>query len=96
MFSTIVHFNFKDDMPIDKVRGIATGSSARFKGMQDLKLKAYTINAEANTATNFYLWHSEEAARAFFTDETIAYVAGVYGADVSVEFVELAELVENA
>jgi len=46
-------------------------------------------------AANFYVWDSEEAAKAFFTDQLLERVAGLYGVRPSVEFVEIATLVEN-
>jgi hypothetical protein len=47
-------------------------------------------------ATNFYVWDSEDAAKAFFTDEFLERVTGLYGVRPTVEFVQIAALVENA
>lgn len=49
----------------------------------------------AREATNFYVWDSEEAARSFFTSELIEKVTGLYGVRPSVDFVQIATLVEN-
>jgi hypothetical protein len=38
---------------------------------------------------------SEDAAKAFFTDQLLERVAGLYGVRPSVEFVQIATLVEN-
>ena len=58
--------------------------------------KAFTLNSGKREAANFYVWDSEEAAKAFFTDELLERVAGLYGVHPSVEFVRIASLVENA
>ena len=44
---------------------------------------------------NFYVWESEDAARAFFIDELLERVTGLYGVRPSVKFVRIATLVDN-
>jgi hypothetical protein len=64
--------------------------------MPGLRSKAFTLNPEARKAVNFYAWDSEEAARAFFNEELVQRVTGLYGFRPSVAFVEIATLVDNA
>jgi hypothetical protein len=45
---------------------------------------------------NFYVWESEDAARSFFSEETRQRVTGLYGVEPTIDFVEIAELVDNA
>ena len=45
---------------------------------------------------NFYLWESQEAAEAFFTDELRERVAGLYGVPPTISFLEIAEVVDNS
>ena len=77
------------------VRKIAETARVRFEGMPGLRSKAFTLNSGKREAANFYIWDSEEAARAFFTDELLERVAGLYGVRPNVEFVQIATLVEN-
>ena len=42
-----------------------------------------------------YVWDSEEAAKAFFTDELLERVAGLYGVPPGIEFAQIVTLVEN-
>ena len=63
--------------------------------MPGLRSKAFTLNSRKREATNFYVWDSEDAAKAFFTDQLLERVAGLYGVRPSVEFVQIATLVEN-
>jgi len=56
---------------------------------------AFTLNSGKREATNFYVWESEDAAKAFFTDELVERVTGLYGGRPIVEFVQIATLVEN-
>jgi hypothetical protein len=64
--------------------------------MPGLHSKAFTINSAKREATNFYVWGSEDAAKAFFTDALLERVTVLYGVRPSVEFVQIAALVENA
>jgi len=64
--------------------------------MPGLRSKAFTVNSRKREATNFYIWDSEDAAKAFFTDALLERVTSLYGVRPSVEFVRIATLVENA
>jgi hypothetical protein len=96
MVGVLVTFHYRDDFDEQAVRKIAETARAKFEGMPGLRSKAFTINSEKREATNFYVWDSEEAAKAFFTDALLERVTGLYGVRPSVEFVQIAALVENA
>lgn len=95
MIGVFVTFRYGGHFDQHAVRKIAESARTRFTGMPGLRSKAFTINAEKHEATNFYVWDSESAARSFFTDELLERVAGLYGVRPSVEFVQIAALVEN-
>jgi len=96
MIGVFVTFRYADNFDEQALRKIAETARARFEGMPGLRSKAFTVNSGKHEATNFYVWDSEDAARAFFTDELLEFVTGLYGVRPSVEFVEIAALVENA
>lgn len=95
MIGVFVTFRYEDNFDEPAVRQIAETARARFEGMPGLRSKAFTLNAGKREATNFYVWESEDAAQAFFTDELVERVTGLYGVRPSVEFVQIASLVEN-
>src|SRR5215470_66396 len=95
MIGVFVTFRFGDQLDEPAVRKIAEAARSRFEGMPGLRSKAFTFSSESGEATNFYVWESEDAARAFFTDELLARVTGLYGVQPTVEFVTVAALVEN-
>jgi hypothetical protein len=95
MVGVIVTFRYGAEFDAAKVRKIAEEARARFEGMPGLRSKAFTVNAEAREATNFYVWDADGAAKDFFSDEMLARVTGLYGVRPSVRFVEIAALVEN-
>ena len=95
MIGTFVTFRYGDHFDERAVRKIAESARARFEGMPGLRSKAFTIDSQTRKAVNFYVWDSEEAAKALFTDELIERVAGLYGVRPSIEFVQIGALVEN-
>ncbi len=96
MIGVFVTFRYGDSFDERAVRKIAETARARFEGMPGLRSKAFTLNSGKREATNFYVWDSEDAAKAFFTDELVDRIAGLYGVRPSVEFVQIATLVDNS
>ena len=96
MIGVVVVFRCGDNFDERAVRKIAETARLKFEGMPGLRSKAFTLNSAKHEATNFYVWDSEDAARAFFTEERLEGVTTLYGVRPSVEFVQIAELVENA
>jgi heme-degrading monooxygenase HmoA len=92
----VLTFRLGDDFDEQAVRKIAQTARARFEGMPGLRSKAFTVNSAKREATNFYVWDSEDAARAFFNDELLERVTGLYGVRPTVDIVQIATLVENA
>ena len=95
MIGVFVTFRYGNNFDERAVRNIAETARVGFEGMPGLRSKAFTLNAGKREAANFYVWDSEEAAKAFFTDELLERVAGLYGVRPSIEFVQIAILVEN-
>jgi heme-degrading monooxygenase HmoA len=95
MIGVFVTFRYGDNFDEPALRKIAETARAGFEGMPGLRSKAFTVNSGKREATNFYVWDSEDAAKAFFTDALLERVTGLYGVRPSVEFVQIATLVEN-
>ncbi|BFU89631.1 MAG: hypothetical protein NTAFB01_08180 [Nitrospira sp.] len=95
VFVTIRYGENFDEKTAQKIQKIAESARALFEGMPGLRSKAFTFNPNAREATNFYVWDSEKAARAFFTDELIERVTSLYGVRPSVDFVQIVTLVDN-
>lgn len=95
MIGVFVTFSYGNKFDEPTVRKIAETARARFEGMPGLRSKAFTVNSEKHEARNFYVWDSEDAAKAFFTPELLERVTGLYGVRPNVEFVQIATLVEN-
>lgn len=95
MIAVTVRFEFGDDFNEVRLQQIAQAARAKFEGLPGLRSKAFTIDAARRQAFNFYVWESEEAARAFFTPQAIEGVSKIYGVTLTIEYLVLATLVEN-
>jgi heme-degrading monooxygenase HmoA len=95
VIGAFITFRYGDNFDEEVVRKIAETSRGMFERMPGLRSKAFTFNSGKREATNFYVWDSADAAKAFFTDELVERLTGVYGVRPSVEFVRIATLVEN-
>ena len=95
MIGVFVTFRYEDNFNEQAFRKIAETARARFENMPGLRSKAFTVNSAKREATNFYVWDSEDAAEAFFNDELLERVTGLYGVRPSIEFVQIVTLVEN-
>ena len=96
MIGVIVTFHYGSDFDSAKMRKIAETARPRFEGMPGLRSKAFTVNANAHEAINFYVWDSEDAAKTFFNEELVQRVTALYGVRPSIAFVEVAAFVDNA
>lgn len=96
MIGVFVTFRYGDDFDEARVRKIAENARGKFEGMPGLRSKAFTIDVARRLAMNFYVWDSDDAAKGFFTEALLAGVTGLYGVRPSIEFVQIAALVENA
>ena len=95
MIGVFITFRYGDNLDEKGVRKIAETARGRCEGMPGLRSKAFTINSGKREATNFYVWDSADAAKTFFSDELVERITGLYGVRPSVEFVQIATLVEN-
>ena len=95
MIAVFVKFTTDRGVDRDRVMAVAEKAAPTFDGMPGLRSKVFTYDPETGTATNVYVWESETAARAFFSDELREQVTGLYGVAPEIRFVEVAALVEN-
>ena len=95
MIGVIVTCRYENNFDEQAVRKIAENARGTFEGMKGLRSKVFTFNSGKREATNFYVWDSDEAAKAFFNEQLLARVTGLYGVRPTVEFVQIATLVET-
>ncbi len=96
MIGVNVRFDYDGTFDRSRVVDVAEHARAMFEGMPGLRFKFFTFDEQEQRATNFYVWESKEAAVAFFSDELRERVTGLYGVGPTIEFVEIAQIVDNS
>jgi heme-degrading monooxygenase HmoA len=93
-----VYVTFAYGADFDRARNETVADNARemFVGMPGLHSKVFTVDEPHRRAVNFYVWDSAEAAKAFFSDELVERVTQLYGVPPTVDFVDVAAIVENS
>jgi heme-degrading monooxygenase HmoA len=96
MIGVTVTFSYAGDFDRSRVVKVAENARGMFEGMPGLRFKFFTLDEKQQRAVNFYVWDSEEAAERFFSAELRERVTGLYGVAPAIEFVEIAEIVDNS
>lgn len=96
MVGVAVTFNYDGDFDRARVLAVAQNARGMFEGMAGLRFKFFTFDQKQQRATNFYVWESQEIAERFFSDELRERVTELYGVAPAIEFVEIAEIVDNS
>jgi len=95
VIGVIVTFQYHEDFDHARVVLIAENARETFEGMPGLRSKAFGVDDARQRAMNFYVWESADAARSFFSEEMRERVTGLYGVEPTIDFVEIAQLVDN-
>ena len=96
MIGVSVTFQYDDDFDHARVVSIAENARQTFEGMPGLRSKAFTVDDARQRAMNFYVWESADAAKSFFSEKLRERVTGLYGVAPAIEFVEIAQFVDNS
>lgn len=96
MIGVTVTFSYAGDFDRSRVTKVAENARGMFEGMPGLRFKFFTFDEKQQRAMNFYVWESRGAADGFFSDELRERVTGLYGVRPRIDFVEIAEVVDNA
>ncbi len=96
MIGVSVTFQYDEDFNHARVVSIAENARGTFEGMPGLRSKVFTVDDARQRAMNFYVWESADAAKSFFSEELRERVTGLYGVEPTIDFVEIAQLVDNS
>lgn len=96
MIGVNVTFEYGEGFDRERVIAVAEKARGMFEGMPSLRYKFFTFDETNRRATNFYVWDSNDAAEAFFSDELRERVTGLYGVAPTIDFVEIAQVVANS
>lgn len=95
MIGVNVTFDYDGNFDRSRVINVAENARSMFEGMPGVRYKFFTFDEKRQRANNFYVWESQEAAERFFSDELRGRVTELYGVAPSIEYVDIAEIVDN-
>ena len=95
MIGVLVSFPQTEEGDRSGLAEIAAKERGTFEGMPGLRFKTFTIDDDGQ-ARNFYLWDDDEKARAFFSEEIVEMVTGVYGVAPKIEYFDVLEFIDNS
>lgn len=90
-----VRLSLPEGIDRTRARSVALEARQMFEGMPALRSKVFTFCERTREVVNVYLWESEQAARAFFTEPLLALVGERYGARPRVELAQIDAMVDN-
>jgi heme-degrading monooxygenase HmoA len=96
MIGVSVTFQYDETFDRARVASIAEKVRGTFEGMPGLRSKVFTVDEPRQRAMNFYIWESADAAKRFFSEEMRRRVTGLYGVTPTIDFIEIAQLVDNS
>jgi heme-degrading monooxygenase HmoA len=96
MIGVYVSFQYDGDFDRSRIEKVAENARGMFEGMPGLRSKYFTVDEKQQRAVNFYVWDSSDAAERFFSDELRERVTGLYGVAPTIDFVDIAQVVDNA
>ncbi|MEV6010081.1 hypothetical protein AB0M29_25115 [Streptomyces sp. NPDC051976] len=96
MIGVLVTFTQTDKFDRSTIAKIAGELRGPFEGMAGLRFKSFMLDEGGAHARNFYVWDDEEKGRAFFTEELVGKVTGVYGVRPTIEFLDVVGFVDNS
>jgi hypothetical protein len=95
MIGVVVTFDYKGEIDPSLVTKIAEEARGLFEGMPGLRYKIFTLDEKNAIARNLYVWDSDLAAREFFNDQIRGRIAGLYGVEPTIDYVDVVGIVDN-
>ncbi|MEV0992204.1 hypothetical protein [Streptomyces sp. NPDC049949] len=96
MLGVLVTFTQTDKFDRATLANIAGELRGPFEGMPSLRFKSFMLDEDGVRARNFYMWDDEEKGRAFFTEEIVNKVTGIYGVPPKIEYLDVVGFVDNS
>lgn len=95
MVVTIVTFQLDRQWTLDEAAAVFRSTAPRYLGRAGLLRKHYYLSEDGRRAGGIYCWRSRAAADACYTDDWRATVTAKYGAEPSIDYLQVPVSVDN-
>ncbi|MBI2294553.1 MAG: monooxygenase [Betaproteobacteria bacterium] len=96
MIVAIVTFRQRKKRSLAEMKAIFEGTAPKYLNLPGLLRKNYFVSEDGLRAGGIYVWDSKARARRFYSPEWKSFVAGKYGAQPEIQYLDAPVMVDNA
>ena len=95
MIVAIVTFKLPNPATLEDIPKVLQSTAPKYQGMVGLMRKNYWLSEDGRRAGGIYVWQSRADADRLYTPEWKQFVAGKYGVDPVIEYLQSPVMVDN-
>ena len=96
MVVAIVTFRLPAPKALEEMKGVFQTTAPKYLNLPGLLRKNYFVSEDGRRAGGVYVWESKTRAERFFTPEWKSFVAGKYGVQPEIQYLDAPVMVDNA
>jgi hypothetical protein len=96
MIVAIVTFRLGQRKSLDEMKAVFQSTAPKYLNLPGLLRKNYFVSEDGLRAGGIYVWDSKERAEQFYSLEWKSFVAGKYGVQPEIQYLDAPVMVDNA
>jgi hypothetical protein len=96
MVVAIVTFRLPQPGKLSQMKAVFQSTAPKYLNLPGLLRKNYFVSEDGLRAGGIYVWESKARAEQFYTPEWKSFVAGKYGAQPEIQYLDAPVMVDNA
>ena len=95
MVVAIVTFRLTQPRTLSQMKAVFQSTAPKYLNLPGLLRKNYFVSEDGLRAGGIYVWESKARAEQFYTPEWKSFVAGKYGAQPEIQYLDAPVMVDN-
>ena len=96
MVVAIVTFRLPQRKTLAEMKAVFQSTAPKYLNLPGLLRKNYFVSEDGMRAGGIYVWESKTKAEQFYSPEWKSFVAGKYGAQPEIQYLDAPVMVDNA
>jgi hypothetical protein len=96
MIVAIVTFRLPSPKALGEMKGVFQSTAPKYLNLPGLLRKNYFLSEDGLRAGGIYVWESKAKAEKFYSPEWQSFVAGKYGVEPEIQYLDAPVMVDNA
>jgi hypothetical protein len=96
MVVAIVTFRLPSPKALEEMKGVFQSTAPKYLNLPGLLRKNYFLSDDGLRAGGIYVWESKARAEQFYSPEWKSFVAGKYGVQPEIQYLNAPVMVDNA